>query len=165
METKGECGAEIRQRKPDNRNSETQEWVSWNSSLRLKRRSRARVTLDTRESCEMQEMLTTRSRRFGARVNRPNPTKKNGPARIKARAVGSKLARTNLDLGRARWLRGNADWMNGNANCLSDRNTFFICDTDERGLGLEENLRLTSLNFAYSRLSSLNGRKMFEARL
>ena len=26
METKGECGAEIRQRKPDSRNSETHEW-------------------------------------------------------------------------------------------------------------------------------------------
>jgi hypothetical protein len=31
---------------------------------------------------------------------KPNPTKKNGPARIKAQAVGSRLARTNLDLGR-----------------------------------------------------------------
>ncbi len=74
METKGECGAEIRRRKPDSRNSETQEWDWLNSPLRLKKLSRARVTLDTRESCEMQEMLTTRSRLFGARVNRPNPT-------------------------------------------------------------------------------------------
>ncbi len=45
--------------------------------------------------------------------------------------------------------------MNGNSNCLSDRNTFFIYDTDERGSGLEENLRLSSLIFAYLRLSSL----------
>src|SRR5260221_13351063 len=59
-----------------------------------------------------------------------------------------RLARTKLDLGRARWLRGNAERMNGNAKCLSDRNAFFICDTDERGLGLEENLRLFSLIFA-----------------
>src|SRR5258708_1718083 len=173
METKGECGADIRQRKPDSRNSETQECDSRNSPLRVKslraclettralrrgilavakaalaarsapqravrneptpatdkrpaaRRvfaekavslrparecfrscsvvaarsasfvaprhpafspktaplvvskqalSRARVTLDTRESCEMHEMVKTRSRRFGASVNRPNPT-------------------------------------------------------------------------------------------
>ncbi len=53
-----------------------------------------------------------------------------------------RLARTKLDLGRARWMRGNAEWMNGKAKGLSDRNTFFIYDTDERGLGLEENLRL-----------------------
>ena len=52
---------------------------------------------------------------------------------------------------------------NAKAEGLSDRNTFFIYDTDERGSGLEENLRLSSLIFAYSRLSSLNGRKMFAA--
>jgi len=70
-----------------------------------------------------------------------------------------------LDFGRARWVRGNAGRMNGNANCLSDCNTYYIYDTDERGSGLEENLRLSSLILAYPRLSSLNGRKMFEARL
>src|SRR2546428_5203061 len=70
-----------------------------------------------------------------------------------------RLARTNLDFGRARWLRENAERMNGKAKGLSDRNTFFICDTDQRGLGLEENLRLSSLIPAYSRLSSLNGKK------
>ena len=74
METKGECGAEIRQRKPDSRNSETQEWDSWNSPLRLKRQSRSWVTPYTLESCEMHEMVKTRSRRFRASVNRPNPT-------------------------------------------------------------------------------------------
>ena len=76
METKGECGADIRGRKPDSRNSETQEWDSLNSPLVVSKqaRSRARVTLDTRESCDMQEMVKTRSRRFGASVNRPNPT-------------------------------------------------------------------------------------------
>jgi len=83
---------------------------------------------------------------------KPNPTKKNGPARIKARAVGSKLARTDLDLGRARCRRGNAERMNGKAKGLSDRNTFLIYDTVERGLGLEENLRLSSLIPAYVRL-------------
>jgi hypothetical protein len=73
MGTNGKRGAEIRRRKPDSRNSETQEWDSLNSPLRLKKLSRARVTLDTRESCEMHEMVKTRSRRFGA-FNRPNPT-------------------------------------------------------------------------------------------
>src|SRR5713226_2982524 len=88
-----------------------------------------------------------------------NPTQKNGQARIKARAVGSKLARTNLDVGRARCMQANAKRVNGNANCLGDRNTFFICFTGERGLGLAENLRLSSLILSYSRVSSLNGRK------
>jgi len=96
---------------------------------------------------------------------KPNPTKKNGPARIKARAVGSKLSWMNLDVGRARCMQANADWMNGKAKGLSDRNTFFICFTDERGSGLEENLRLSSRILAYLRLSSLNGRKMYEAWL
>ncbi len=73
METKGKCVAEIRRRKSDRRNSETQEWDSWNSPLRLKRQSRARVTLYIRKSCGMHEMVKTRSRRFGASVNRPNP--------------------------------------------------------------------------------------------
>ena len=74
METKGECGADIRRRKPDSRNSETQDWDSLNSPFGLKKLSRARVTLYTRESCDMQEMVKTRSRRFGTNVNRPNPT-------------------------------------------------------------------------------------------
>ncbi len=59
-----------------------------------------------------------------------------------------RLARTNLDFGRARWLQGYAQRMNGKAKCLSDRNTFLTCFTDERGSGLEENLRLSSLIFA-----------------
>src|SRR5712691_3674531 len=33
-------------------------------------------------------------------------------------AVGANLARTNLDLGRAGWMRGNAERMNGKAKCL-----------------------------------------------
>jgi len=57
-----------------------------------------------------------------------------------------------LDFGRACWMRGNAGRMNGRCKCPIDRNTFFIYDTDERGSGLEENLRL----------SSLNGEKIFE---
>src|SRR5438445_4535466 len=77
-------------------------------------------------------------------------------------AVGSKLARAKLDLGRGRWMRGGSERMNGQAKDLSDRNTFFICGTDERGLGLAENLRLSSLILAYLRLSSLNGRKNVE---
>jgi hypothetical protein len=35
-----------------------------------------------------------------------------------AQAVGSKLARTNLDFGHARWMRGNAQWMYGKAKGL-----------------------------------------------
>ena len=68
--------------------------------------------------------------------------------RTAAQAVGSRLARTNLDLGRGRWMRGGSERMNGQAEGLSDRNTCFICDTDERGSGLEENLRLSSLILA-----------------
>src|SRR6266849_9735462 len=66
-------------------------------------------------------------------------------------AVGSRLARTNLDLGRGRWIRGGSERMNGQAKDLSDRNTCFIYDTDERGSGLAENLRLFSLILAYLR--------------
>jgi len=86
---------------------------------------------------------------------RPNQTKsdqKNGPARIKARAIGSKPARTDLDLDRTRCIRGNAERMNGKTKGLSDRNTFLIYDTVERELGLEKNLHLSSLKFAYLRL-------------
>src|SRR5712691_1184321 len=68
-------------------------------------------------------------------------------------AFGTRLARTRVDLGRARCLRGNAKRMNVQAKDLSEYHTCFICDTDERGSGLAENLRL----------SSLNGEKMFEA--
>ena len=78
-------------------------------------------------------------------------------------AVGANLARTILDLGRARWIRGSAERMNGKAKGLSERNTFYIYDTDERGSGSEENLRLSSLKFAYSRLSSLIRRKIVGA--
>ncbi len=92
---------------------------------------------------------------------RPNQTKsdqKKEPTRIKAQAVGSKLGRTKLELGRARWRRGGSERMNGKAKGLSDRkttpgqgtrptlhgqakdlsdrNTCFICDTDERGSGM-----------------------------
>jgi len=82
----------------------------------------------------------------------PSPTKKNGPVRVTVRAVGSKVARRNLEFRRARWIRGNAERMNGNAKGLSGRNTCFIYDTDERGSGLGGNLRLNSLILAYLRL-------------
>src|SRR6266581_7160644 len=55
-----------------------------------------------------------------------------------AQAVGSRLARTSLDFGRARWVPGNAGRMNGKAKDLNERNTFFICDRDERGSGIKE---------------------------
>src|SRR5216684_8197673 len=35
-------------------------------------------------------------------------------------AVGARLARTNLDLGRGRWIRGGSERMNGQAKDLSD---------------------------------------------
>ena len=73
METKGKRGAEIRRRKPDSRNSETQEWDSWNSPLRLKRQSWAWVALHIRESCEMHETMERRSR-FAASVNKTKTT-------------------------------------------------------------------------------------------
>src|SRR6266571_625696 len=38
-------------------------------------------------------------------------------------AVGSRLARTKLDLDRAGWIRGGSERMNGNAKGLSDRKT------------------------------------------
>src|SRR5216684_328302 len=61
-------------------------------------------------------------------------------------------------------MRENAERMNGQAKGLSDRNTCFICDADERGSGLEEkleeNVRLCSPMFAYVRLM---GKKFVEA--
>src|SRR6266849_5300508 len=53
--------------------------------------------------------------------------------RTAAQAFGTRLARTRVDLVRARCLRGNAERTNGKAKVLSDRNTFFIYDTDEWG--------------------------------
>src|SRR5216684_672441 len=44
----------------------------------------------------------------------PSPTKKNGPVRVTVRAVGSKVARRNLEFRRARRIRGNDERMNGN---------------------------------------------------
>ncbi len=50
-----------------------------------------------------------------------------------AQAVGSRLARAKLDLGRGRRMRGGCDRMHIRAKGLSDRNTYFIYDTDEHG--------------------------------
>jgi hypothetical protein len=75
-----------------------------------------------------------------------------GQFKGQGQAVRSKLARRGFDLGGAGWVRGNAERVNAKAKCLSDRNTFYIYDTDERGSGLEENLRLSSLILAYHRL-------------
>jgi len=63
------------------------------------------------------------------------------------------------------WQRGTIDCglLHGKAKGWSDRNTLFIDYTEERGLGLEENLRLSSLIPAYSRLFSLIGRKIVAA--
>src|SRR5713226_914927 len=104
---------------------------------------------------ERHEMMKNEPSRL--RSIKPNPTKKNGPARIKAQAVGSRLARTKLDLGRTRCMRGNAERMNGKTKGLCDRNTFYSYDTDGRGLGIWEK---SSLIFGYVRLCSLNGKKI-----
>src|SRR5438445_354144 len=74
--------------------------------------------------------LAVRAREAGARAGLASV---GGSADAPAcgQAVGANLARTKLDLGRARWTRGNAERMNGKAKGLSDRNTFFICFTDE----------------------------------
>jgi len=48
--------------------------------------------------------------------------------------------------------QGTRPTMRGQAKDLSDRNTCFICDEGERESGLEGNLRLNSLMFAYVRL-------------
>src|SRR5258708_39168501 len=111
--------------------------------------------------CRCRSIKMIRSRPITSDQIKPNPTKKNCPAQIKAQAVRSKVARTNLEFGRAGWLRGNAEWMNGNSKGLSDRNTFITCCTDERGSELEGNLRLCSLMFAYVRLM---GEKMLKGR-
>jgi hypothetical protein len=52
--------------------------------------------------------------------------------------------------------------MNGKAEWLNDRNTCSSYDTDERGLGLEENVRLCSPMFAYVRLM---GKKCLRHRM
>src|SRR6266699_5483833 len=97
-------------------------------------------------------------------------------------AVGSRLARTKLDLDRAGWIRGGSERMNGNAKGLSDRkttpgqgtrptlqgqakdlsdrNTCFIYRSEERGSGIKAKC---SLIFGYVRLCSLNWKKMFGA--
>jgi hypothetical protein len=59
------------------------------------------------------------------------------------------------DLGGGRWVRGGCHRMNGQAEGLSDCTTCFTY----ADRGLTENLRLSSLILAYSRLSSLNGKK------
>src|SRR5260370_5342462 len=83
-------------------------------------------------------LQNARQTELGTRGTRPSEYQRQG------------LARTCLDLGRARWMREKADRMNGKAKNLSDRNTCFICDSDERGSGIRENLRLFSLIWADS---------------
>src|SRR5712692_1919406 len=77
-------------------------------------------------------------------------------------AVAANLARTKLDLGRRRWRGGSSERMNGQAKDLSDRNTFFTCDTVNADQELRKNVRLYPGMSAYVRVCSLNGRKMFE---
>src|SRR5260370_41034809 len=77
---------------------------------------------------------------------KPNPTKKIGPARIKAQAVGSRLARSKLDFGRARWRRGKADRVNAKAKGLRacfkiNRGPVFGQKAGWRGAATTEQLR------------------------
>jgi hypothetical protein len=85
-----------------------------------------------------------------------------GQFKGQAQAVRSKLARRGFDLGGAGWVRGNAERVNGKAEGLSDRNTFYMYDTDERGSGLEENLRLMGKKCLRRRMG---GRKKDECRM
>src|SRR5260370_38338135 len=48
-----------------------------------------------------------------------------GQSQMKAQAVRSRLARTNLHFSGAPWMRPNAEGMNGKAKGLRDRNTCF----------------------------------------
>jgi len=139
----------------DSRNSETQEWAfecrsrfqisHWEkfekAKLSVGDSLYPRIVRNARNGEE-------RTRQDQGQSNQIRPNQTNKPNQ-------TGVVRTDLDFGRARWMRGNAERMNGKAKCLSDRNTFFIYDTDERGLGLGENLRLSSLILAYSRLFSL----------
>src|SRR5229473_7097196 len=101
-----------------------------------------------RRGVETAPCLAVRAREPGARAGLASAGR-SADAPACGQAVGANLARTNLDLGRARWTRRNAERMNAKGKGLSDRNTFFIYGTDERRSGLGENVRLCSLMFAY----------------
>src|SRR5216684_616637 len=63
--------------------------------------------------------LAVRAREAGARAGLASAgCSADAPAC--GQAVGSRLARTNLDLGRGRWIRGGSERMNGQAKDLSD---------------------------------------------
>jgi hypothetical protein len=78
VETKGKCRAEIRQRNPESRNSETQEWdLEGRRQFQIshcERFENARSGLGDPlypESCEMHEMVRSKQSQFGATVNQP----------------------------------------------------------------------------------------------
>src|SRR5712664_469799 len=82
METKGECGADIRRRKPDSRNSETQDWDSLNSPLRLKR---LRACLETTRGAAARDFGCGQGGEFRASPqravrNEPTPATDKRPA-------------------------------------------------------------------------------------
>src|SRR5258708_18394462 len=87
------------------------------------------------------------SRALGPAWPQPAAPPRQRPA---AQAVGSKLARLDLDVGRALWMRGNSERLN--RKDLNERNAFFIFCSEERGSGIKEKC-------------SLNGRKMLLAHL
>ena len=63
--------------------------------------------------------LAVRAREAGARAGLASAGR-SADAPACGQAVGANLARTNFDLGRARWLRGNAKRMNGKAKGLTE---------------------------------------------
>jgi hypothetical protein len=81
VETKCKCRAEIRQRNPESRNSETQEWdLEGRRQFQIshcERFENARPGLGDPlypESCEMHEMVRSKQCQFGATVNHPTST-------------------------------------------------------------------------------------------
>src|SRR2546427_6608584 len=108
METNGNCGSEIRRRKRDSRNSETQTgplngemfvYVRLCSPMFAFNRKKIVEAPDGERSSILQNARQTG---MGTRVTRPSEYQRQ-----------SRRERA-LDFGRARWVRGNAGRMNGN---------------------------------------------------
>src|SRR5216684_96161 len=73
-----------------------------------------------RRGVETAPCLAVRAREAGARAGLASAGR-SADAPACGQAIGSKLARAKLDLGRGRWMRGNAERMNGKAKCLNER--------------------------------------------
>jgi hypothetical protein len=107
-----------------------------------------------RAAMETMQMRALRAATGGVREGR----RKNAECRMKALGAAASHCKMHEILNRRSRCgktvsRAKSDLLKRNqARCLSDRNIFFTCFTYERGSGLEENLRLSSLMFAYLRL-------------